>query len=52
MATRPGEPLYDALGFSVVERVVLTLPDGGDVPFARMRRSIELPAIEIPHPAG
>jgi hypothetical protein len=52
MATRPGEPLYEALGFSVVERVVVTLPGGVDVPFARMRRAIELPAMEISHPAG
>jgi hypothetical protein len=43
MATRPGEPLYDALGFTVVERVVVTLPGGVDVPFARMRRAIEPP---------
>jgi len=40
MATRPGEPFYDVLGFRVVERVVVTLPGGVDVPFARMRRSI------------
>jgi predicted N-acetyltransferase YhbS len=40
MATRPGEPLYEALGFSVVERVVVTLPGGVDVPFARMHRAI------------
>jgi GNAT superfamily N-acetyltransferase len=40
MATRPGEPLYAALGFEVVERVPLTLPGGVVVPFARMRRAI------------
>lgn len=40
MATRPGEPLYAALGFTVVERVVLTLPGAVDVPFARMRAPI------------
>lgn len=40
MATLPGEPLYLALGFSVVERVVLTLAGGADVPFARMAREI------------
>jgi GNAT superfamily N-acetyltransferase len=40
MGTLPGEPLYLALGFAVVERVVL--PFGGvDVPFTRMRRSID-----------
>jgi len=52
MATRPGEPLYDALGFTVVERVVVTLPGGVDVPFARMHRAIEPPTIEVSHPAG
>jgi GNAT superfamily N-acetyltransferase len=45
MATRPGEPLYDALGFEVVERVVATLPGGVEVPFARMHRAIEPPAM-------
>ncbi len=43
MATRPGEPLYKALGFEVVEQVLVTLPGGVDVPFARMRRAIENP---------
>jgi GNAT superfamily N-acetyltransferase len=42
MATRPGEPFYAALGFEVVERVVVTLPGDVDVPFARMRRPIDL----------
>lgn len=40
MATMPGEPLYVALGFSVIERIVLTLAGGVDVPFARMGRAI------------
>jgi len=40
MATRPGEPFYLALGFTVVERVVTTLPGDVEVPFARMRRRI------------
>jgi GNAT superfamily N-acetyltransferase len=44
VATRPGEPLYAALGFAVAERVVVTLPGGVEVPFARMRRAIEPPA--------
>jgi GNAT superfamily N-acetyltransferase len=44
MATRPGEPLYNALGFTVIERVVVTLPGGVEVPFARMSRAIEQPA--------
>jgi GNAT superfamily N-acetyltransferase len=46
MATRPGEPLYEVLGFTVVERVVASLPGGVDVPFARMQRAIEPPAGE------
>jgi GNAT superfamily N-acetyltransferase len=40
MATLPGEPLYAALGFAVVERVTLTLTDGVEVPFARMARDL------------
>lgn len=43
MATLPGEPLYAALGFTPVERVVLTLPTAIDVPFVRMTRRIEPP---------
>jgi GNAT superfamily N-acetyltransferase len=39
MATLPGEPLYLALGFTVVERIVVSLA-GVDVPFARMMRGI------------
>jgi GNAT superfamily N-acetyltransferase len=41
MATRPGEPLYVALGFTVVERVSVRLPGDVEVPFARMARPIE-----------
>lgn len=41
MATLPGEPLYLALGFSVVERIQLTLSCGVSVPFTRMRRRID-----------
>jgi GNAT superfamily N-acetyltransferase len=44
MATRPGEPLYAALGFTVVERVTVRLPRDVDVPFARMERAISPPA--------
>jgi GNAT superfamily N-acetyltransferase len=40
MATLPGEPLYEALGFSAEERVVLTLPDGVSMPLVRMTRSL------------
>jgi GNAT superfamily N-acetyltransferase len=42
MATLPGEPLYVALGFSVVERITLTLAGGVEIPFARMTRRIEV----------
>lgn len=37
MSTMPGEPLYAALGFHVVERVVQRLPGNVDVELARMR---------------
>lgn len=40
VATMPGEPLYRALGFELDERFVLTLPDGVEVPVARMSRSV------------
>lgn len=39
MATLPGEPLYVALGFSVVERVVIAI-EGVDVSFTRMARQL------------
>ena len=38
VATLPGEPLYHALGFEPTERFVLRLPDGTEVPVARMAR--------------
>jgi GNAT superfamily N-acetyltransferase len=40
MATSPGEPLYTALGFTVVERIERSLSSGVTVPFARMVRDI------------
>lgn len=40
VATLPGEPLYQALGFEVTERFQLQLPDGVDVPVARMSRGV------------
>ena len=52
MATLPGEPLYAALGFSVVERVTLTLAGGVEVPFARMIRTIDPPAHTPPNANG
>jgi GNAT superfamily N-acetyltransferase len=42
VATLPGEPLYRALGFELDERFMLTLPDGIEVPVARMSRPIDL----------
>ncbi len=47
MATRPGEPLYAALGFAVAERIVADLPGGVTAPFARMHRAIDGPTGEI-----
>lgn len=40
MATKPGEPLYAALGFTVLEPVTVSLPGGIAVPFARMGRDL------------
>ena len=40
MATAPGEPVYERLGFRVLERVDLVLPPGVPVGFARMGRDI------------
>lgn len=44
MSTMPGEPLYTALGFAVMERVSLPLPGGVELPLARMGRAIVEPA--------
>ncbi|MEP7177273.1 MAG: GNAT family N-acetyltransferase [Gemmatimonadales bacterium] len=41
VATRPGEPLYRALGFTVTERFDLHLPDGVEVPVAHMTRPLD-----------
>lgn len=41
VATLPGEPLYRALGFECTERFTLRLPDGVEVPVARMGRPID-----------
>lgn len=38
MSTLPGEPLYRALGFVELERLVTVLPDGVELPVVRMRR--------------
>lgn len=40
MATAPGEPVYERLGFAVLERVELSLPPGVSIPLARMARLI------------
>lgn len=40
VATLPGEPLYAALGFRVVERLVVDLPNGIELPGARMTRAL------------
>jgi len=39
-ATLPGEPLYAACGFHVIERIEAALPDGVTVPIVRMGKSI------------
>lgn len=42
MATRPGEPFYAALGFTVVERNTVRV-GAIELPFARMHRGIDPP---------
>ena len=41
MATLPGEPLYRALSYQVLESVTHHLPDGQTVGFVRMGRSLD-----------
>jgi GNAT superfamily N-acetyltransferase len=48
IATRPGEPLYSALGFTLVERGSVSLPGGVSVPIARMHRAIDVPGHQAP----
>jgi GNAT superfamily N-acetyltransferase len=40
MSTAPGEPLYLACGYQILERVDLALPDGCVVALARMRKPL------------
>ena len=42
VSTLPGEPLYLASGFVVVERFELALPDSVRVPVSRMRRALPI----------
>jgi hypothetical protein len=41
VATKPGEPLYTALGFSVVARDAVAIPGGGMLDVAHMTRRIQ-----------
>jgi GNAT superfamily N-acetyltransferase len=40
VATLPGEPLYRAFGFHVIERFEAPMPDGQSLPVVRMIRSL------------
>ena len=40
VSTLPGEPLYAATGFRLLERFELVLPGGVRVPVSRMRREL------------
>lgn len=40
VATMPGIPLYRALGFEMLEQYAVALPDGVDLPVARMRKRL------------
>ncbi len=52
MSTRPGEPLYVALGFVAVESVVATLPGPVEIGFTRMARPIDPPVSAVDPSAG
>jgi GNAT superfamily N-acetyltransferase len=43
MSTLPGVPFYRACGFTQVDRITDTLPDGTSIEFVRMERSIVQP---------
>jgi GNAT superfamily N-acetyltransferase len=40
-ATLPGEPLYAAMGYAVVERFQLHFPDGEEFPLVKMSKVLE-----------
>jgi GNAT superfamily N-acetyltransferase len=42
VSTLPGEPLYLASGFAIVERFELALPDAVRVPVSRMRKALSI----------
>jgi GNAT superfamily N-acetyltransferase len=48
MATLPGEPLYRALGFAQLERIVAPLPDGEMLPVVHMTRPLSAPLMREP----
>jgi len=48
MATLPGEPLYRALGFVPIARIVTQLPDGETLPVIHMTRPLSDPPIPEP----
>ncbi|MFN7948274.1 MAG: GNAT family N-acetyltransferase [Blastocatellia bacterium] len=41
MATLPGLPMYEARGYTVIEKVESVLPDGERLPLARMGKRLE-----------
>ncbi|MEP7001816.1 MAG: GNAT family N-acetyltransferase [bacterium] len=41
-ATLPGQPLYEALGFSAIESIEVPMPDGEVLPVVRMSRDLEI----------
>jgi len=43
VSTMPGIPLYRALGFELGEQYSVALPDGVDLPVARMHKRLTLP---------
>lgn len=43
-ATMPGEPLYKACGYEVIERFDIDLPEGVKLPLAKMRKQLTPPS--------